>query len=222
MGREPMEPEIESPRGRWPLADTVKPYARHALVCTGTTVWPARLEDAPGLLGRMARDVRDLRGVEEAPPKLTATDAASKGPDPDVLVFPDGVRYEGVDEARWREILDRHLVRGEPAEAVPRESLGGRHVFVCVHAERDPRCGRCGPPLVAALREAAAAAGLADVRVLATSHVGGHKYAGNVIVYPEGVWYGYVEPDDAPRLVGEHLVGGRVVTELLRGTAVGT
>ena len=51
----------------------------------------------------------------------------------------------------------------------------------------------------------------------ATSHVGGHKYAGNVIVYPEGVWYGYVRPDDAGRIVREHLARGRFVTDLLRG-----
>jgi (2Fe-2S) ferredoxin len=47
--------------------------------------------------------------------------------------------------------------------------------------------------------------------------VGGHKYAGNVIVYPEGVWYGYVRPDDAVRLVEEHLVEGRILEDLHRG-----
>jgi (2Fe-2S) ferredoxin len=68
------------------------------------------------------------------------------------------------------------------------------------------------------VRAAVAEAGLEDVTVRATSHVGGHKYAGNLLVYPEGIWYGYVRPDDAARLVGEHLIGGRILTDLHRGT----
>ena len=33
------------------------------------------------------------------------------------------------------------------------------------------------------------------VALYKTSHVGGHKYAGNVIVYPPGDWLGYVTPE---------------------------
>jgi (2Fe-2S) ferredoxin len=36
-----------------------------------------------------------------------------------------------------------------------------------------------------------------------------------VMVYPEGALYGNVEPDDAPAIVREHLLGGRVVSKLL-------
>ena len=50
-----------------------------------------------------------------------------------------------------------------------------------------------------------------------TSHVGGHRFAGNVLIYPGGDWYGYVTPEDVPRLIERHLLGGTVVTELWRG-----
>jgi (2Fe-2S) ferredoxin len=60
--------------------------------------------------------------------------------------------------------------------------------------------------------------GLTDVNVRATSHVGGHKYAGNVIIYPAGVWYGYVRPEDADRLAREHLGEGRILADLHRGS----
>lgn len=213
---------IESPnatttsRGEWSLADSVKPYHRHAFACTGDRTWPARLEDAPGLLGTMARDVRDLRESEGPIPKLTATDEPSTGPGTDLLVFPEAVRYRVPDLTAWRAVLVDHL-RGGGRASLESASLPGRHVFVCVHMARDERCGSCGPPLLAAIEAAVAARGLEDVTVRATSHVGGHKYAGNVIVYPEGVWYGYVRPDDAERLVGDHLVDGRILEDLHRG-----
>ncbi|HJU87362.1 MAG TPA: sucrase/ferredoxin-like family protein [Gemmatimonadota bacterium] len=194
----------------------MKPYHRHAFACTGDRSWPARLEDAPGLLGTMARDVRDLREAQGQIPKLTATDAPSTGRGIDLLVFPEAVRYRVGDVAEWREVLAGHLCGGRPA-TIESESLPGRHVFVCVHMARDERCGNCGPPLLAAIEAAIAKRGLEDVTVRATSHVGGHKYAGNVIVYPEGAWYGYVRPDDAERLVGDHLAGGRILEDLYRG-----
>lgn len=35
-----------------------------------------------------------------------------------------------------------------------------------------------------------------------------------VVVYPEAVWYGNVQPGDADAIVAEHLVGGRPVERL--------
>lgn len=205
-------------RGPWPLHDTVKSHHRHWLVCTGTTKWPARIEEAGGLLGRMAGDVRARRDRDPPVSKLTATDEPSAGPGLDLLVFPEAVRYFGVDGSHWEAILRDHVDGGALSDAVPRGDEEGRWLFVCVHGQRDDRCGACGPPLVEALREALEEAGVPDVRVRATSHVGGHKYAGNVIAHPEGHWYGYVRPSDASRIVREHVVEGRVIEELHRGS----
>lgn len=213
-------PESGAPdRGEWPLADTVKPYFRHLLACTGVAEWSARIEEADGLLGKMARDVRSLGEVRPLPPKLTATDEPSTAGDLDLLVFPEAIRYHGVDERAWTSVLRDHVGAGRVARVVPTTTLVGRHVFVCVHRARDERCGCWGPPVLETLREACRAEGL-DVPVRATSHVGGHKYAGNVLIYPEGIWYGYVRPGDAATIVREHLVGGRTVKSLLRGRMI--
>lgn len=201
---------------RLPMADTVKPYFRHFLVCTGTTAWPPRIEEADGLLGRMARDVRALREVVPFPPKLTATDTPSGDAGYDLLVYPDAVRYHGVDERAWSVIHREHAQRGVIAEGVQLTPLPRRAVLVCVHGARDERCGCQGPAILAELRQACADAGL-DVEVRATSHVGGHKYAANVVVYPEGIWYGMVQQHDVATIVREHLAGDRCVEPLMRG-----
>ena len=41
------------------------------------------------------------------------------------------------------------------------------------------------------------------------------------VVYPEGVWYTYVDDHDIDDIVNEHLVGGKVVERLLLPPQVG-
>ncbi|KAI0307260.1 Sucrase/ferredoxin-like-domain-containing protein [Multifurca ochricompacta] len=56
--------------------------------------------------------------------------------------------------------------------------------------------------------------------ILKTSHIGGHKYAGNVIIYmPQGagVWYGRVSPHEVEPIVHTTILGGRILPPLLRG-----
>jgi (2Fe-2S) ferredoxin len=36
-----------------------------------------------------------------------------------------------------------------------------------------------------------------------------------VVVYPEGVWYGRVRPEDVPEIVERHLLGGEPIARLL-------
>lgn len=42
-----------------------------------------------------------------------------------------------------------------------------------------------------------------------------------VIVYPEGVWYRGVTPEDAPRIVRDHLLGGKPLEDLCTYTYAG-
>jgi len=68
------------------------------------------------------------------------------------------------------------------------EKLKGSYVFICCHGSRDRRCGVCGPPLVARFKEEVELRGLqGKVSVSPCSHVGGHKYAGNVIIFGRSI-----------------------------------
>ncbi|GAA5935162.1 hypothetical protein JCM3775_007220 [Rhodotorula graminis] len=60
----------------------------------------------------------------------------------------------------------------------------------------------------------------ARVGLFKVSHIGGHRYAGNVILYfPNGssVWYGRTTPSDVGLIVDRTIMEGKVVPELLRG-----
>ncbi len=84
------------------------------------------------------------------------------------------------------------------------------HVLVSV----DPECLRRGAhEVIDALHDELIAQGLFDeVQVLETSRIGDPVQHGpDVMVYPEGVHYGGLSPDDIPYLVEEHFLKGRVV-----------
>lgn len=56
--------------------------------------------------------------------------------------------------------------------------------------------------------------------ILRNSHVGGHKFAGNVIIYtPTGtsVWYGRVTSHHVESIVTNTIINGRVLSPILRG-----
>lgn len=202
------------------LRGTVKGYGRHVLVCTGDETWPTRIENKENLLGRIGRDAKASR--EELDPhfKVTALRTEPKSVGYDLIVFPDRVVYREVDARAWEWIRDRHLYEDRPVDDLHPSPVGGRHILVCVHMERDERCGQCGPLVHAAFEESVAERDLDDeITVHRSSHVGGHAFAGNVLVYPEGVWYGYVRPADVDTILDKHLEG-EVWQEHLRGQMV--
>lgn len=202
-----------------PLPGTVKYYERHLFVCTGQTDWPERIELGGGFLQALAEKIGLYAAEMPLKVKMTACD------DPglttsgyDILVFPDMVRYVGVERADLEILVKDHLVDNKVSERVQYHPLTGEHVFVCVHGRRDERCGQCGPPLFERLQVELSKRALMDkVTVHKTSHVGGHAFAGNVLIYPRGDWYGFVRPEDVPQLVEQHLVEGYVVRNLWRG-----
>ena len=54
-----------------------------------------------------------------------------------------------------------------------------------------------------------------EVKVVHTGCFGLCETGPVVIVYPEGAFYSHIKVDDVPRIVAEHLVKGRIVTDLL-------
>ncbi len=90
------------------------------------------------------------------------------------------------------------------------ERLDHVELFVCTHGKHDPCCARKGRAVAAALDPE-----LRD-RVWETSHIGGDRFAGNLVALPLGVYYGRVEPAQALRLV-RRLDEGKVDLAHYRG-----
>lgn len=123
-------------------------------------------------------------------------------------------------------------------------------VLICGHGQRDERCGILGPILMEEFHEKLQQQDIAlathppslDVidqkldrtpsrptaRVALISHIGGHKWAGNVIVYipphhtwnalaGKGIWYGRVGPEHVEGIVAATILGGQVIKNMFRG-----
>jgi hypothetical protein len=82
---------------------------------------------------------------------------------------------------------------------------------VCTHGKHDPCCARYGRPLYEALRDE-----LDPHWAWQTTHVGGDRFAGNLVCLPEGLYYGRADRADALAILDEHLAG-RVMLERYRG-----
>ena len=126
----------------------------------------------------------------------------------DVLLFPQMRRHRlGPERVRDKNEIAAFVrsvvVDGDDADAESTSVASHAHIFVCTHASRDARCGVCGPALVDAFRASVAAdpALRGRVEVRGCSHVGGHKYAGNVLVFAPrgGVFSGLGRPSRTAR-----------------------
>ena len=94
-----------------------------------------------------------------------------------------------------------------------------RHVFVCLHdrGPGDPKgsCAQKGSEaLLKQLKGACKELGVEGVRVNQAGCLDTCELGVSVVVYPEAVWYGHVEPKDVPEIVREHIAGGRPVERL--------
>jgi hypothetical protein len=84
-------------------------------------------------------------------------------------------------------------------------------LLVCTHGKRDRCCARYGRALCAALMRDADPSW-----VWATSHVGGDRFAGNLVCGPEGLYFGRLGRRDVTLLLEQYLAG-RIDLDHFRG-----
>lgn len=86
-----------------------------------------------------------------------------------------------------------------------------RYVFVCMNS--DCRV-RGATEVMERLQERMQGEEFANCELRPYMCFGGCHEGPNVVIYPDRVWYGEVQKDDADRIVDEHLKGGKTIPAL--------
>lgn len=82
--------------------------------------------------------------------------------------------------------------------------------IVCTHGRRDPCCAERGRPLAQATFAA-----FPD-RTWESAHIGGDRFAANMVLFPHGLYFGHVEAVRGPEII-EAYRDGRIVLDRFRG-----
>jgi hypothetical protein len=92
--------------------------------------------------------------------------------------------------------------------------VAGPLVLVCTHARRDVCCATHGVPAYNALRRH-----VPEGMLWRSSHLGGHRFAANVLALPDGIQLGRVEPAAAAE-VAAALADRRIPLRFYRGRTI--
>lgn len=196
--------------GAWLLVEVVGPWGLDAVA--DSELGPHVPDDWKADLKR-----RGIRPICIRPP-VRPPDNADCDPDPVRLFFVAAGRPGSVEGAIWtrtvpalaavRYVTDDLVVGAAPDGWEPHRE---RIVMVCTNGRHDQCCANRGRPVVRHLR----ASRWAD-QVWECSHIGGDRFAANVVVLPDSLYFGRMEPTEAESLLDDH-AAGQIALEWYRG-----
>ena len=100
------------------------------------------------------------------------------------------------------EVLDLDLAALGRGRSLGLEPTDGSLFCVCTHGRHDACCAERGRPVAAALEAAH------PEETWEVSHIGGDRFAANMVVLPHGLYYGRLDAAAALGVAGTHLAGG--------------
>jgi hypothetical protein len=171
-------------------------------------LWAHDAVKASGLSDEVKRHLREQAAALGRAKVLFIRRAERRGSG-DLCVFwgssPErGARLFGARVGAYEDLLDLDFTE-------PGEPVGHPLLLVCTHGRHDPCCARLGRPLYDALREQTD-----DGWVWQCSHLGGDRFAGNLLCLPEGLYFGRVGAAESWAVLDAYL-GGRIQLDLYRG-----
>jgi len=187
----------------WVLLEHSGPWGNDALL-------DARLSD--GLGPALKQQARTYRA------KILLVRRARAKADPRRLnVFvadahPRSPRLEHGTVDDLRAVLDLDLTAFREGGTSGLAPYDGSLFCVCTNGRHDACCAELGRPVAMALDEAH------PEQSWEVSHIGGDRFAGNLVVLPEGIYYGRLDPQRALAVAGSHLAG-ELDLDHLRGRA---
>jgi hypothetical protein len=214
------------------LANSAPQVDRHLLICGNCedTNWPQKIEKEKDTFAcELSSLLSEVASAATTPlkVKMTACNEPNTLPDHyDIIVYPEQSRFSVPTHDRDSLSAFALFISHQTLSSVaptgvhqsPQPLPWATLLLVCTHGNRDKRCGRAGPIIIEALQAELAVRDIpaSKIAVRASSHIGGHKYAGTLIVYPQGQWYGFMTKKNVKPLLDSVLAGG-VLDKCFRG-----
>ncbi|CDK27329.1 unnamed protein product [Kuraishia capsulata CBS 1993] len=241
----PNSAEVKGADATADLWMSTKPYALHCLVSTGKTDWQHDATDTPlSLENHLSQWASNNSRVAGGTIKVSCSSLPNHDHENltgDVLILPYFVWVKGCPNGQIGDVMSELVPKLKLAEkgkiSLPKE-LGGveiavdpshAYVFLCSHRTRDKRCGITAPLMKKEmdidLRDRDLLRDFGDdrpggVTVAFINHVGGHKFAANLLIYlrsGENVWFARCRPTNCKAIISETILGGgKVWPEYLR------
>ncbi|KAJ5336251.1 hypothetical protein MYU51_009571 [Penicillium brevicompactum] len=232
----PSKVKVETSR---PLYGQIKEFHSHVLVATGQSDWKEKVEKESGSLmeafdsatselGRIMVSASNMNPpgdslIEKSPEATT------------VLILPSFTYVDSVRQADVQSLITHYI--DHPADedkvnitASPAVSMRTRPceldyvILLCSHRRRDARCGITAPLIKRELERHLRPLGLdrdpddsrtGGVGIFFVSHVGGHKFSANVLIYrkqdQQMIWLARVKPEHCEGIVKYTVLQGKVV-----------
>lgn len=209
-----------------PIYGTMPDYDRHLVVCVNNTDWPSHINEINTFPYNLVNKIDESSKSCDIRIKITACKInTSDSHHLKVIVFPEGLEFfiQESDFDFFSSVVTSKssLLKHENVlNKIKNKRLSCKKlVLVCVHGSRDKRCGRAGPQIIEEMKNEISKQLLPqnEIIIAESSHIGGHKYAGTLVVYPDGLWYGHVSKRNAKELL-ENIINGTSFKKCLRGT----
>jgi hypothetical protein len=175
-------------------------------------LWAREALSGSGLSDQVKRHLRDqVRSVSHG--RLLFVRRPDRRRLPELLAFaavskPGETKVTRTEFWAYDDLRQSDFLAGKPA---------GHPLFlVCTHGKHDPCCARYGRPLYEALRDK-----LDPDWAWQVSHIGGDRFAGNLVCLPEGLYYGRVDRETAGSVLDQHF-GRRILPARYRGRSIYT
>jgi len=218
------------------LLNSAPPTHAQILVATGQHDWKHDISEEPALWGQVCRELGesldDLKALAGGTVRINGTDMEFDDDDETVtvVVLPQFIKIETTPEKCVADV--KAALQTKPGGSPPPGTTVLKDkgfVLLCSHRTRDKRCGVTAPlirdALCAELRQEQLQSDLNDdddeggIKVALCNHVGGHKFAANVLIYKNdgtAVMFARMRPMHAHQLVQKAIIKDTVFPEHTR------
>lgn len=111
---------------------------------------------------------------------------------------------------KYEELIELNLMNLIESGDLSNYETDEKITLVCTHGAYDTCCGKYGVPVYNELTK------VEGISAWRTTHVGSHRFAANIVMLPEGIYYGRVSPENVSEIAGIHL-RGEIALDNFRG-----